>query len=90
MSYYQHETAIVDSGANIGEDSRVWHFVHVCGVAQIGKGVSLGQNVFVGNKVTIGDKCKIKNNVSLNDNVHLEEGKFSGTSMEITLTLSHH
>lgn len=43
MSFYQHETAIVDNGAQIGEGSRVWHFVHVCGGAKIGKGVSLGQ-----------------------------------------------
>jgi len=28
----------------------VWHFVHVCGGARIGAGVSLGQNVFVFNK----------------------------------------
>ena len=46
-----HPTAIVDEGAQIGEGSRVWHFVHVCGGARIGKGVSLGQNVFVGNEV---------------------------------------
>ena len=67
MSYYQHESAIVDEGAQIGEGSRVWHFVHVCGEAQIGKGVSLGQNVFVGNRVKIGDNCKIQNNVSVYD-----------------------
>lgn len=84
MSYYKHESAIVDDGAQIGENSRVWHFVHVCGGAQIGKGVSLGQNVFVGNKVTIGDHCKIQNNVSVYDNVHLEEGVFCGPSMVFT------
>jgi UDP-2-acetamido-3-amino-2,3-dideoxy-glucuronate N-acetyltransferase len=84
MNYTQHETAIVDEGAQIGEGSRVWHFVHVCGGAKIGKGVSLGQNVFVGNKVTIGDKCKIQNNVSIYDNVHLEEGVFCGPSMVFT------
>ena len=77
-------TAIVDDGASIGQGSRVWHFVHVCGGAKIGKGVSLGQNVFVGNKVTIGDKCKIQNNVSVYDNVHLEEGVFCGPSMVFT------
>lgn len=82
--YYQHESAIVDDGAQIGADSRVWHFVHVCGGAKIGKGVSLGQNVFVGNKVTIGDHCKIQNNVSVYDNVHLEEGVFCGPSMVFT------
>lgn len=84
MPYYKHETAIVDDGAQIGEGSRVWHFVHVCGGAKIGAGVSLGQNVFVGNKVVIGDKCKIQNNVSVYDNVYLEEGVFCGPSMVFT------
>ncbi|MEO3865730.1 UDP-2-acetamido-3-amino-2,3-dideoxy-D-glucuronate N-acetyltransferase [Rheinheimera fenheensis] len=85
MADYQvHPSAIVDDGAFIGAGSRVWHFVHVCSGAKIGKGVSLGQNVFVGNKVTIGDKCKIQNNVSVYDNVHLEEGVFCGPSMVFT------
>lgn len=84
MNYTVHPTAIVDEGAQIGEGSRIWHWVHVCGGAQIGKGVSLGQNVFVGNKVTISDQCKIQNNVSVYDNVHLEEGVFCGPSMVFT------
>ena len=84
MNYQMHESAIVDSGAQIGEGSRVWHFTHVCAGARIGKGVSLGQNVFVGNKVTIGDHCKVQNNVSVYDNVHLEEGVFCGPSMVFT------
>ena len=84
MSYYQHPSAIVDEGAQIGEGSRVWHFVHVCSGARIGKGVSLGQNVFVGNKVLIGDNCKVQNNVSVYDNVTLEQGVFCGPSMVFT------
>lgn len=84
MRFYQHETAIIDDGAQIGDDSRVWHWVHVCSGAKIGQGVSLGQNVFVGNKVSIGDNCKIQNNVSVYDNVHLEEGVFCGPSMVFT------
>lgn len=79
-----HPTAIIDDGAQIGAGSRIWHWVHVCGGAQIGKNVSLGQNVFVGNKVTIGDRCKIQNNVSVYDNVHLAEGVFCGPSMVFT------
>ncbi|MBW4985710.1 N-acetyltransferase [Mameliella sp. CS4] len=82
--YSLHPSAIVDEGAQIGEGSRVWHFVHVCGGARIGRGVSLGQNVFVGNRVLIGDKCKIQNNVSVYDNVTLEEGVFCGPSMVFT------
>ncbi|KFN48869.1 UDP-2-acetamido-3-amino-2,3-dideoxy-D-glucuronate N-acetyltransferase [Arenimonas composti] len=84
MAHYQHPSAIVDDGAQIGEGSRVWHFVHVCGGARIGAGVSLGQNVFVGNRVLIGDRCKIQNNVSVYDNVTLEEGVFCGPSMVFT------
>lgn len=84
MSHYQHSSAIVDPGAQIGEATRIWHFVHVCGGARIGKGVSLGQNVFVGNKVIIGDNCKIQNNVSVYDNVTLENGVFCGPSMVFT------
>ena len=84
MNHYQHPSAIVDEGAQIGEGSRVWHFVHVCGGARIGKGVSLGQNVFVGNRVLIGDHCKVQNNVSVYDNVTLEEGVFCGPSMVFT------
>lgn len=79
-----HPSAIVDEGARIGEGSRVWHFVHVCGGARVGNNVSMGQGVFVGNKVTIGDNCKIQNNVSVYDNVHLEEGVFCGPSMVFT------
>jgi len=79
-----HPSAIIDKGAQIGEGSRVWHFVHVCGGAKIGLGVSLGQNVFVGNHVTIGDRCKVQNNVSVYDNVTLEEGVFCGPSMVFT------
>jgi UDP-2-acetamido-3-amino-2,3-dideoxy-glucuronate N-acetyltransferase len=84
MNYQVHPSAIVDEGAQIGDDSRVWHFVHVCSGARIGRGVSLGQNVFVGNKVLIGDNCKIQNNVSVYDNVTLEEGVFCGPSMVFT------
>ena len=79
-----HSTAIVDEGAQLGPGTRVWHWVHICAGAKIGKGVSLGQNVFVGNKVVIGDKCKIQNNVSVYDNVTLEEGVFCGPSMVFT------
>jgi UDP-2-acetamido-3-amino-2,3-dideoxy-glucuronate N-acetyltransferase len=84
MSVSIHPTAIVDEGAQIGDGSRVWHWVHVCGSARIGKEVSLGQNVFVGNQVVIGDRCKIQNNVSVYDNVILEEGVFCGPSMVFT------
>lgn len=84
MDYTVHPTAIVDEGAQIGAGSRVWHWVHVCGGASIGKNCSLGQNVFVGNRVIIGNNCKIQNNVSIYDNVTLEDDVFCAPSMVFT------
>ncbi len=84
MNYISHETAIIDDGAIIGEDSRIWHWVHICSKATIGKNCSLGQNVFIGNNVKIGNNCKIQNNVSVYDNVFLEDDVFCGPSMVFT------
>ena len=82
--YSVHATAIVDAGAEIGAETRIWHWVHVSAGARIGRGCSLGQNVYVGNRVRIGDHCKIQNNVSVYDNVTLEDGVFCGPSMVFT------
>lgn len=82
--YSAHESAIIDEGAKIGSDTRIWHWVHVCPQAQIGERCSLGQNVFVGNKVCIGNNVKIQNNVSVYDNVTLEDDVFCGPSMVFT------
>lgn len=84
MSHYQHPSAIVDDGAQIGTDSRIWHFTHICAGARIGERVSMGQNVYVGNQVVIGNDCKIQNNVSVFDGVTLEDGVFCGPSMVFT------
>jgi UDP-2-acetamido-3-amino-2,3-dideoxy-glucuronate N-acetyltransferase len=84
MNYFRHESAIVDDGAEIGEDSRIWHFVHVCAGARVGRNVVLGQNVYVGGGAVIGDGCRIQNNVSVYDSVVLEDDVFCGPSAVFT------
>ncbi len=79
-----HPSAIVDAGAVLGEDCRVWHFVHISAGARIGARCSFGQNVFVGNDVTIGDNARVQNNVSIYDAVTLEDDVFCGPSMVFT------
>ncbi|MCG3189371.1 MAG: UDP-2-acetamido-3-amino-2,3-dideoxy-D-glucuronate N-acetyltransferase [Burkholderiaceae bacterium] len=79
-----HPSAIVDVGARLGDDCRVWHFVHISAGARIGARCSFGQNVFVGNDVTIGDNVRIQNNVSVYDAVTLEDDVFCGPSMVFT------
>ena len=79
-----HPSAIVDEGAVLGEDCRVWHFVHISAGARIGARCSFGQNVFVGNDVSIGDNARVQNNVSIYDAVTLEDDVFCGPSMVFT------
>ncbi len=82
--YWAHETAIVDPGATIGEGTRIWHWVHVCGGARIGDHCVLGQNVFVANRAIIGKNVRIQNNVSVYDDVTLEDDVFCGPSAVFT------
>lgn len=84
MSFWQHASAVVDDGAQIGAGTKVWHFSHVCAGARIGEACSLGQGVFVGNDVLIGRNVKIQNNVSVYDAVTLEDDVFCGPSMVFT------
>ena len=84
MSYYAHDSAIVDAGASIGDGTKIWHFCHVSSSARIGSGCSLGQNVFVAPEVVIGNGVKIQNNVSVYTGVTIEDDVFCGPSMVFT------
>jgi UDP-2-acetamido-3-amino-2,3-dideoxy-glucuronate N-acetyltransferase len=84
MASLVHPSAIIDAGAVLGTDCRVWHFVHICAGARIGDRCSFGQNVFIGNDVRIGNGVKVQNNVSVYDGVTLEDDTFCGPSMVFT------
>jgi UDP-2-acetamido-3-amino-2,3-dideoxy-glucuronate N-acetyltransferase len=82
--YFAHPSAVVDPGAQIGADSKLWHFSHVMAGARIGQRCSFGQNVFVADGVSVADDVKVQNNVSLYDGVELESGVFVGPSCVFT------
>lgn len=84
MSIYIDNTAIVEEGVVIGDETKVWHWVHVINGAVIGNNCVLGQNVFVGGKAKIGNNVRIQNNVSIYDEVVLEDDVFCGPSMVFT------
>ena len=77
-------SAIIDKGATIGANTKIWHWVHICSEAKIGKNCSFGQNVFISNKVKIGDNVKVQNNVSIYDEVHFKSNVFCGPSVVFT------
>lgn len=83
-TYFAHPTAVIDEGAKIGVNSKIWHFSHIMPTAIIGKNCNLGQNVFVANKVILGDNVKVQNNVSIYTGVTCENDVFLGPSMVFT------
>ena len=84
MDFFVHESSYVDSGAQIGADTKIWHFCHIMGSAKIGERCNIGQNVLVAADVIIGNNLKIQNNVSLYTGVVVEDDVFLGPSMVLT------
>jgi UDP-2-acetamido-3-amino-2,3-dideoxy-glucuronate N-acetyltransferase len=84
IDFWKHESAYVDEGAQIGQNTKIWHFSHIMPKSIIGKQCSIGQNVFVANNVTIGNHVKIQNNVAIYEGVTLEDYVFCGPSMVFT------
>lgn len=84
MGSFVHSTAVIDDDVELGEGTRVWHFVHVSAGARIGAQCSLGQNVFVGRGVRVGSGVRIQNNVSLYEGVEIEDDVFVGPSCVFT------
>src|SRR6056297_1507205 len=84
MSTKIHPTAIVHDGASIGDETQIWHFVHVREGARIGQNCILGQSVYVAPTVVLGDGVKIQNNVPPYDGVTLEDDVFCGPSAVFT------
>ncbi len=87
-AYKAHQSAYIDDGCEIGDDTTIWHFTHVMSRAKIGRGCNIGQNVVVSPDVVIGNNVKIQNNVSVYTGVVLEDDVFCGPSMVFTNVLN--
>lgn len=84
MSYFAHETAVVDEGCVIGEGTKIWHFSHIMPNCELGERCNIGQNVVVSPDVKLGKNVKVQNNVSIYTGVICEDDVFLGPSMVFT------
>ncbi len=82
--YFAHESAIIDEGCVIGENTKIWHFSHIMSNCKIGKACNIGQNVVVSPEVILGNNVKVQNNVSIYTGVICEDDVFLGPSMVFT------
>ena len=83
-AYKAHETAVIDPGCVIGDDTRVWHFSHIMSGCTIGKRCNIGQNVVISPSVVLGNNVKVQNNVSVYTGVTCEDDVFLGPSCVFT------
>jgi UDP-2-acetamido-3-amino-2,3-dideoxy-glucuronate N-acetyltransferase len=84
MSYFAHDTAVIDANCNIGNGTKIWHFSHIMSGCVIGENCNLGQNVVVSPKVVLGNNVRVQNNVSIYEGVICEDDVFLGPSVVLT------
>lgn len=82
--YFAHETAVIDKGCFIGNNTKIWHFSHIMQNCKIGDKCNIGQNVVVSPEVILGNNVKVQNNVSIYTGVECEDDVFLGPSMVFT------
>jgi UDP-2-acetamido-3-amino-2,3-dideoxy-glucuronate N-acetyltransferase len=83
-NFYAHETALVDEGSKIGNETKIWHFSHIMSNCTIGEKCNIGQNVVVSPGVILGNNVKVQNNVSIYTGVTCDDDVFLGPSMVFT------
>jgi UDP-2-acetamido-3-amino-2,3-dideoxy-glucuronate N-acetyltransferase len=84
VSYVAHPTAVIDEPAEIGDETRIWHFAHIFAGARIGHRCSFGQNTMVATGVLIGNNVKVQNNVAIYTGTVIEDDVFLGPSCVLT------
>ncbi len=82
--FFIHPTAVVEEGVEIGEGTRIWHFVHVRKGAKIGRNCNIGKGVYIDAGVEIGNNVKIQNFVSVYRGVKVEDDVFLGPHATLT------
>jgi UDP-2-acetamido-3-amino-2,3-dideoxy-glucuronate N-acetyltransferase len=84
MPVFKHPQALIEPGAKIGDNTRVWAFVHILPGATIGEDCNICDHVFIENDVIIGDRVTIKSGVQLWDGIRLNNDVFVGPNVTFT------
>jgi len=79
-----HASALVEDGATIGAETRVWHHAQVRTGANVGARCTIGKGVFVDFDVVIGDDSKLQNYACIYHGTTLGRGVFVGPHVVFT------
>src|SRR5579862_1093377 len=78
------QTADVDSSAELGRGTRVWHLAQVRENARLGHHCIVGRGAYVGPGVIIGDNVKLQNYALVYEPARLEDDVFIGPAAVLT------
>jgi UDP-2-acetamido-3-amino-2,3-dideoxy-glucuronate N-acetyltransferase len=80
-----HPTAIIETDIpNIGKNTKIWAFTHICKNVIIGENCIIGECVYIGPNVIIGNNCKIQNHSLIYEGVEIEDEVFIGPNVITT------
>jgi len=79
--FFVHPNSLVEQGAIIGENTRVWAFAHILSGAMIGNDCNICDHVFIENDVVIGSRVTVKCGVQLWDGLRIADDVFIGPNV---------
>jgi UDP-2-acetamido-3-amino-2,3-dideoxy-glucuronate N-acetyltransferase len=81
---YIHPTALVEEGATLGQNVKIWHMCQVRGSAVLGNDISIGKDSYIDANVHIGCGSRIQNHVNIYDGVKIGKSCFVGPAVVFT------
>ncbi|SDH58754.1 transferase hexapeptide (six repeat-containing protein) [Aneurinibacillus thermoaerophilus] len=80
---FVHPNAIVET-KKIGNNTRIWAFVHILPQAMIGDNCNICDHCFIENDVFIGNNVTVKSGIYIWDGVYIEDNVFLGPNVVFT------
>ena len=78
------DSADVDSSAQIGAGSSIWHLAQVRDGVKLGENCIVGRGAYIGSGVRAGNNCKIQNYALVYEPAVLGDGVFIGPAAVLT------
>jgi acetyltransferase-like isoleucine patch superfamily enzyme len=79
--FFVHPSALVEHGATIGSNTRIWAFTHVLSGAIVGNDCNICDHVFIENDVVVGSRVTVKCGVQLWDGLRIADNVFIGPNV---------
>jgi acetyltransferase-like isoleucine patch superfamily enzyme len=83
-SAFIHSKGLVDDGASIGPETRIWGFTHILAGASVGENCNICEHVFIEDDVVLGDRVTVKCGVQLWNGLRVGDDVFIGPNVTFT------